>query len=90
MSPAGTARYAPDDWRSHIRGSSVNAAGTVYRHEQTGQIRPIRSVEPAPAAVATGPSLPDKIARVAVIALLCALLVFGFLYGPQISEWFNS
>jgi hypothetical protein len=37
----------------------------------------------------TGPSLPDRIARVAVVTLIVALLVVGFIYGPQISQWLS-
>jgi hypothetical protein len=95
-------RYAPEDWRSHIRGTAAHSSGTVYGADRPAAA-PAPAPAPAPAAAApspvpvtppapvrTGPSTPDRIARVAVIVLIIMLLVVGFIYGPQISQWLES
>jgi hypothetical protein len=81
--PVTDSPYSSEDWRSTVRGSNlvaVEASGTVYRDVAAGE----EDDDEGPI------SMGQRILRISVILALIAALVFGFLYAPAISQWFNS
>ncbi|HKD98107.1 MAG TPA: hypothetical protein VKB69_10945 [Micromonosporaceae bacterium] len=83
-------RYDTVDWRGHIRGSAAKRSSTLYRDE-----RPDTPTTDGPAAVPEAAddgklSLADRVGRIVLLVGGIILFIVLFLYGPQISQWWNS